>query len=268
MGAMDDFWQYAGSYWWLAFPLFGMVAAIGGAWDRRLRQRHKRRLEMMRARAELRAAKAGHPLPPRPTGKKGKGGEGDPATDASTDASSTDASAAHADAAAGPVARAETLTRLIAEHDAVTRRWLDYELDVAKLIAYPAMSDGRQPLTAAFLRAKKVADGLRPASPHEKSTAASVAEYRGAVADYGAAFEVAERDARRIRDAGFTEPERKRLSTAQQLLSVALDEAATPAERQTAYRRVRVELDGLIALSDDAVETLEERVALQLPPSS
>ena len=46
------------------------------------------------------------------------------------------------------------LDALFAAHDGVTTRWLDYELDVAKLIAYPAMSDGRQPLTAAFLRAK------------------------------------------------------------------------------------------------------------------
>ena len=47
-------------------------------------------------------------------------------------------------------------------HDAVNRRWLDYELDVGKLIDFPVMTDVREPLTVAFLRAKRQADGLRP----------------------------------------------------------------------------------------------------------
>ena len=126
------------------------------------------------------------------------------------------------------------------------------------------MSDGRQPLTAAFLRAKKMADGLRPATARTKLTRDQLAEYRNAVTDFEVAFDVAERDARRIRDSGFTDTERKRLDTAKQLLSVAIDQAATPAERQLAYRRVREELDGLISLSDEAITVLEKQVSLEL----
>ena len=70
------------------------------------------------------------------------------------------------------------------------------------------------------------------------------------------AFDVAEREARRLRDSTFTEEERKRLDRAQQLLKIAVDESATQAERNTAYRRVRDEVEGLIVLSDDAVEVL------------
>ncbi|MGR9912190.1 hypothetical protein ACUOGC_22960, partial [Escherichia coli] len=92
-------------------------------------------------------------------------------------------------------------------------------------------------------RAKKVADNLRPAAG-EKPTPERLAEYRDAVTDYEVAFEVAERDARRVKAAAFTPEERKRLETAQQLLGVAVDQAATPNERQVAYRRVRQELDG------------------------
>jgi hypothetical protein len=119
-------------------------------------------------------------------------------------------------------------------------------------------------LTAAFLRAKKIADRLRPASADARVSAEQVAEYRGAVTDYEVAFDLAERDARRVRDSQFSDAERKRLATAQQLLAVALDQSATPAERQVAYRRVREEVDGLLALSDEAVERLETKVALQL----
>ncbi len=171
--------------------------------------------------------------------------------------------------ATSPTARAGTtqgtqLERLFASHDAVTARWLDYELDVAKLIAFPAMSDGRQPLTAAFLRAKRIADGLRPASAKARLSKDQLTEYRNAVADFEVAFDVAERDARRIKDSSFSTGERKRLDTAKQLLTIAIDQAATPAERQVAYRRVREELDGLISLSDEAIEVLEGKVSLEL----
>ena len=86
--------------------------------------------------------------------------------------------------------------------------------------------------------------------------------------DYEVAFDLAERDARRLKDSTFSTAERKRLDTAQQLLAVAVDQAATPAERQVAYRRVREELDGLISLSDDAVDRLEKKVALEITPGT
>ena len=156
------------------------------------------------------------------------------------------------------------LARVVAAHNAVLARWMEYETDPAKLIAFPAMSDGRQPLTAAFLRAKRVADGLRPASAKARLSKDQLTEYRNAVADYEVAFDVAERDARRLKDSSFTTVERKRLDTAKQLLTIAIDEAATPAERQVAYRRVREELDGLISLSDEAIEVLEAKVSLEL----
>lgn len=224
-------WQFIGSYWWLVFPLGGMVATavtrIARAGEGSAKRRHERRLEIIRARGQLTAG--GVAAAPEPT-------------------ESTQAQ----------------LERLFAAHDEVTRRWLEYELDVSKLIAFPAMSDGRQPLTAAFLRAKKVADAARPASTTTRLGPPQLAEYRGAVTDYEVAFDLAERDARRLKDSSFSDAERKRLDTAQQLLAVAIDQAATPAERQLAYRRVREELDGLISVSDEAIDVLETKVALEL----
>ena len=242
---MEQFWEFARDYWWLVFPLFGIVGSVGGAWERGARRRHKRRLEVIHAKAELKAAARGLTAPV-PLAEQ--------ATSAGDDG-----------IAGGRDSGAPTqLERLFAAHDSVTARWLEYELDVAKLIAFPAMSDGRQPLTAAFLRAKKIADGLRPASVKARITKDQLTEYRNAVTDFEVAFDVAERDARRLRDSSFSVGERKRLDTAKQLLSVAIDQAATPAERQLAYRRVREELDGLILLSDDAIDVLEQKVALEL----
>ena len=248
---VQPIFEFVGGFWWLVFPLFGILASIGSAWERDARRRHRRRLEVLHAKAELKAAQAG------------ARGRADYAVTGPVPyaAAASLAPPAYRDTAAPAPSQLE---RLFAEHDAVTARWLEYELDVAKLIAYPAMSDGRQPLTAAFLRAKKVADGLRPPTTRIKLTKAQIAEYRNAVTDYEVAFDVAERDARRIKTSGFTDVERKRLDTAKQLLTVAIDQAATPAERQLAYKRVREELDGLISLSDDAIVVLEKQVGHEL----
>jgi len=262
---VEQLFQFLGDYWWLVFPLMGVMGMIGSAWERGARRRHKRRLEILQAKGEIRAAQAaarGRPLIgiTLPGTKAPK----DPLAQRVEDtvAAGMGTAARTAPSSSAPVT---PFQKLFAAHDAVTKRWLEYELDVAKIIAYPAMSDGRQPLTAAFLRAKKVADRLRPDSESAKLSKEQFTEYRTAVTDYEVAFDLAEREARRIRDSSFTADERKRLSTAQQLLSVAIDQAATPAERQLAYRRVREELDGLLAISDDAITVLEERVALELP---
>ncbi|MDP9983666.1 hypothetical protein J2W14_003089 [Pseudarthrobacter oxydans] len=164
-------------------------------------------------------------------------------------------------AAAQEKASRTQVRQLIDSHDAVNRRWLDYELDVGKLIDFPVMTDVREPLTVAFLRAKRTADSLRPEVPEDITTAAQLGEYREAVHSFELAFDVAEREARRIKDSNFTGPERDRLATARKLLRIASDAAATPAERQTAYKRARRELDGLIVLPDATLAALEEKIA-------
>lgn len=238
---IQGFWNFAGHYWWLVFPIMGMAGGAAKAWERNSKRRHERRIETLRLKAEIKTAQ----LEAR-TGRARQAGPAFVDTRAS-------------------VAPNTLLERLFSEHDEITARWLDYELDVAKLIAFPAMSDGRQPLVAAFLRAKRTADALRPLSADAAVTEQQVSEYLDAVGAYAVAFEIAEKDARRLRDSTFTEPERKRLDRAQQLLKVAVDESATQAERNVAYRRVRDELEGLILLSDEAVQVLEKQVARELP---
>ncbi|MDF2492337.1 MAG: hypothetical protein K0Q58_915, partial [Microbacterium sp.] len=45
------------------------------------------------------------------------------------------------------------LAQVVHQHDAVLARWLEYETDVETAIAFPQMSDPRDPMTAAFLHA-------------------------------------------------------------------------------------------------------------------
>ena len=236
---IQGFWTFAGHYWWLIFPIMGMAGGIAKAWERGAKRRHERRLETLRVKGEIKAAQfaaRGQVAPAK-------------AKEVASDSQ---------------LSSKELLERLFTEHDELTARWLDYELDVAKLIAFPAMSDGRQPLTAAFLRAKKTADNLRPSSASAKVSEQQISEYLDAVGNAAVAFEIAEKDARRLRNSTFSEAERKKLDRAEKLLKVAVDESATQAERNVAYKRVREELDGLIVLSDQAVEVLEKQVAREL----
>ncbi|MYR07258.1 hypothetical protein GTV32_13495 [Gordonia sp. SID5947] len=158
------------------------------------------------------------------------------------------------------------ITKVLARHDDVDARWFGYELDLATLIEYPMMTDLREPLTLAFHRAKVRADDLRPNHPDELLEPAVFAEYRDAVSEYATAFDAAEREARRRKQADFSPVERERLERARRLVAVAADSAATPAERQAAYRKARAELDGLIAVPPAASEKIERRISAALEP--
>jgi hypothetical protein len=155
----NGFWGNVGHLWWLIFPIMGVAGGAARRWQVMSRERHQRKLETLRLKSELRTAE----LQARSLGRPSRG--------ASKQAVAQPASVSHDD----------VLERLYKEHDEITARWLDYELDVAKLIAFPAMSDGRRPLTAAFLRAKKTADALRPASADAKVSEQRVTEYLDAV---------------------------------------------------------------------------------------
>lgn len=87
------------------------------------------------------------------------------------------------------------VARLQRAHEAITARWMDYETDPAKLIAYPTMSDAKDPATAAFLSASRHALDLRPAIG-ARTTTAEFAAYRDAVAHLERTFDVAEHTAK------------------------------------------------------------------------
>src|SRR5690349_1134425 len=42
------------------------------------------------------------------------------------------------------------ISRTVREHDRTDTRWLDYELDIGKLLDFPLMTDMRNPLTERF----------------------------------------------------------------------------------------------------------------------
>lgn len=158
-----------------------------------------------------------------------------------------------------------SLRRVIDEHRRVDARWLSYELDVAKLLDFPLMTDMRDPLTVAFHKAKLRADFLRPVKAEELlDDREAAARYQAAVEDYVTAFDVAEAEATRRRRGDFSRTDQQRIGRAQSLLRVASDAAAAPQERQQGFDLARKELDGLIVLPSTTQAAIERGIAGQL----
>jgi hypothetical protein len=223
--------HFAANFWWLIFPLGGAIGtgirAVAAANERRA----ERRLERYRLKQQAKIA----------------------AAEAAVRARDNE-----------QVSRRE-IAKLLAAHDRIDARWFDYEMDIAKLLDFPMMTDMRAPLTIAFHKAKRRADLLRPERADDLvGDRSAQLDYRDAVHEYVSAFEIAEAEAVRRRRSDFSEDEQQRLARAQHLLHLAADEGATREERQSAYARAGKELDGLIVLPAPARASIERRIAGQI----
>jgi hypothetical protein len=158
-----------------------------------------------------------------------------------------------------------SLRRVIEEHGRTDARWLEYELDFAKLLDFPLMTDMRDPLTIGFHKAKLRADFLRPVKAEELLDDRDTAtEYRAAVEDYVTAFNIAEAEAMRRRRSDFSRQGQQRIARAQGLLRLASDPAAAPQERQKAFDLARKELDGLVVLPSTTQASIERGISGQI----
>lgn len=161
----------------------------------------------------------------------------------------------------------QTITRVVGEHSRTDQRWLSYEIDPAKLLEFPVMTDMREPLTAAFHRAKLRADLLRPRKAEDLlDDPEAASRYLEAVEGYVTAFDAAENDAMRRRRSDFSRPDQQRLARAQSLLRVATDSGATVQERDHAYGLARTELEGLLVLPEVTRAAIERGIAGEIGP--
>jgi hypothetical protein len=164
-------------------------------------------------------------------------------------------------------AQRREISRALDAHNTTDKRWLDYEIDVARLLDFPMMTDMREPMTVRFHQAKLRADMLRPVTADDLvADRGSQAEYLEAVQHYVTAFDAAEAEAMRRRRSDFSAEEQQRLARAQRLLRLASDPAATQQERRHAYERARTELDGLIVLPATTRAGLESGINGEIEP--
>ncbi|ORA15789.1 hypothetical protein [Mycobacterium arosiense] len=157
------------------------------------------------------------------------------------------------------------IRRVLDEHGRTDARWLEYELDVAKLLDFPLMTDMREANTIAFHKAKLRADFLRPVKAEDLLDDRDGAEqYMAAVEDYVTAFNAAEAEAIRRRRNDFSRADQQRIARAQSLFRVAADPAAAARERQRAYDVARSELEGLLVLPSATQTNLERGISGEL----
>jgi hypothetical protein len=158
-----------------------------------------------------------------------------------------------------------SIRRALDAHEQTDARWLEYELDAAKLLDFPVMTDMREPLTTRFHKAKLAADFHRPLRAEDLLDDRDAArQYLDKVEDYVTTFNAAEAEAIRRRRSDFSQEAQQRLSRAQSLLRVASDTAATWQERERAYALARNELDGLIVLPSNTQVSIERGIAGQI----
>ena len=223
--------QFLSHFWWLIFvfggTIGGAVKAIGAANERRLERRQER--FRLKQQAKIAAARA----------------KADDHTD--------------------ELAQRREIDKTIVEHEETDAKWFAYEIDPITLLDFPMMTDLREPLTVDFHKAKRRADLLRPATAQALvGDRRAQEDYREAVHSYVIAFDVAEAEAKRRRRGGFSRDEQEHLVRAQSLLRLAMDEGATPAERQSAYRKAQRELEGLVSLPSSMRAQIERTIAGQI----
>jgi hypothetical protein len=161
--------------------------------------------------------------------------------------------------------RWRTITRTLDEHARTDTRWLDYELDAAKLLDFPLMTDVGDPLVMRFHKAKLRADVLRPLRAEDLlDDRAAATDYLAAVEDYATSFDAAEAEAIRLRRTRFSDEGQQRLARAQNLLRVAEDPSATAGERARSYDLAARELEGLVVLPHATRAGLERGIAGEL----
>jgi hypothetical protein len=225
---VDSLLHFAGNFWWLIFPLGGVIGGAVRGVAAANERRAERRLERYRIKQQAKIAVA----------------------EASGRTRTNEAT------------YRREIAKVLDEHDRTDARWLDYEVDIAKLLDFPLMTDMRDPLTIAFHKAKRRADLLRPEKAEDLvGERDAQLEYRDAVHDYVSAFDVAEAEAIRRRRSDFSQVDQQRLARGQSLLRLASDSGATLDERQSAYAKARTELDGLIVLPASTRASIERRIA-------
>lgn len=220
--------EFAGHFWWLIFPFMGVAGGVVRGVAAANERRAQRRLERYRIKQQTKIALA-----------------------------EASGRARHNEAA-----YRREMTKVLERHNRTDARWLDYEIDIAKLLDFPLMTDMRDPLTTGFHKAKSHADLLRPDTVDDiLGDRDAQLEYRDAVHEYVSAFDIAEAEAIRRRRSDFSAEAQERLERAQHLLRLASDGGATHEERKAAYARAQKELDGIIVLPATTRASIERKIA-------
>lgn len=152
--------------------------------------------------------------------------------------------------------------QVINRYKRVVDSWIEYEVDILKVLEYPLMSDITCVHTANFHRAMNNAQMYKPSDT--PSMPVEESRFFKAVQELEIAFATAEQNAKKSRWSSLDSKQKQSLKTGKSLVSIALDEGASLAERQSAYKQARVKLEGVVFLPERAIEQIEHTVRLEI----
>lgn len=154
---------------------------------------------------------------------------------------------------------------LVNRHDTVRKNWALYELDPMMMLDYPVLSDMSEKVTADLHMALRKAKDLQPQNlDNVANQEPNGSLYQEAVLNAEHAFNIAVSEAKKVQWSKFSADEQKRLSTAKNLLSLAMDSGASEFERQMAYKRLQKEITGLINLPDASITAIETQIKMMV----
>jgi carbonic anhydrase/acetyltransferase-like protein (isoleucine patch superfamily) len=131
--------------------------------------------------------------------------------------------------------------------DEITTRIEIYQKDIVKIIKYPLMVDTTDPFTAKMMMLFNKAQRLRSFSDNKK--------FSDVVDALEEAFLAAEANALRLASTKLSEDEQKKTAKATDLLRIAMDNAASENEKQVAFKQGLKQLEGIILVPENAIET-------------
>lgn len=137
----------------------------------------------------------------------------------------------------------------------IESEWFDTQNDIVQLLKFPMFADIREPLVQSFHTKLSVAKSLAERVLNN--------DFVIAISDLKVAWSLLSHEAQRIELSKFDDGERKKILMATNLMSIALDIASTPAERQSAYKKAMEQLKGLIVLPRSVISTIEQAVSRQ-----
>lgn len=140
----------------------------------------------------------------------------------------------------------------------IKNEWASYELDLVKILDYPAVTNMSVPATAEFHKALRTAQSHTPVGG-ELNTA-EILEFNRVVTDLEYRYDVMISEAKRMKWNDYSSKERISLSMAQNLLAIAINSASSANERQIAYKRLIKEVEGIIVLPEKTLLELEARM--------
>lgn len=151
--------------------------------------------------------------------------------------------------------------KVVKRHDVVTAKWVEYELNITKMLDAPLITDYSCPQTAALYVASVEAQSLKavasdPDLRGDQPLEVARTLYAESVTRLEVAFNVAEAYAIKQGIRGFAEAEQRKIARSKQLFAIAFNSSASEAERASAIVQARKTLEGVLVINERAVQQM------------